>query len=191
MPRIALKLSGTPDDNMKVSGYVFASGPGWPILYSKPGRRAALKRRKATTMKTRNKMNIAIVAMALAPILAPFNAFAFTPRIGTRVAQVTESIFEVVPNGVGSGGGSAFWCGASDYARLTLGAGWKTKIYIARGLGPSVTTGRRSAVQFTLDPAAAGISSTSAFLNRNSLKTGESMTVQRGHHLCEQNPTRG
>lgn len=142
-------------------------------------------------MKNPNRTSIAIVAMALIPVLAPISAAAFTARIGTQVAPVSGSIFEVVPSGVGSGGGSAFWCGASDYARQTLGADWKTKIYIARGLGPSVTTGRRSAVQFTLDPAAAGITLTTPYKSRNSLKSGESMSVQRGHHLCEQNPTRG
>jgi hypothetical protein len=46
-------------------------------------------------------------------------------------------------------------------------------------------------VQFTLDPAAAGITPTGPYKSRNSLKTGESMSVQRGHHLCEQNPTQG
>ncbi|MCF6232318.1 MAG: hypothetical protein L3J36_04355 [Rhodobacteraceae bacterium] len=137
-------------------------------------------------MKLPNKTGIAIVAMALVPILAPINAGAFPPRIGTRVAQVTGAIFEVVPDS--AGGGSVYWCGASEYARLTLGAGWRTRIYIARGLGTSVTTGRRSAVQFTLDPAAAGITPTGPYRSRNSLKTGESMSVQEGNRLCEQNP---
>lgn len=138
-------------------------------------------------MKTPGKLTIAIVTMALVPILAPINnAAAFSPRISTRVAQVTNAIFEVVPNGFGNGG--VFWCGASEYARLTLGAGWKTKIYVARELGPSVTTGRRSAVQFTLDPAASGITPTGAYRSQNSFKKGESMSVQQAHLLCDQSP---
>ena len=133
-------------------------------------------------MKFPNRITVSALFLTLVPMLVPNAASAFSTRAGARVNPVNASVFEVVPRG--SGASSHYWCGAAEYARRALGAGWKAQIYIARGLGPSVTTGRRSAVQFTLDPDAAGITPTGTFRNHNSLETGESMSVQRGNIYC-------
>ncbi len=60
----------------------------------------------------------------------------------------------------------------------------------SRGRGPSETTGRKTAVQFTLDPAAAGITATSPNVLLNALKTGDNMSVQSANLYCAQNPVR-
>lgn len=138
-----------------------------------------------------NKIYVAAFALALLAtlsMLAPDAAFAFSGKRGTRVAPVNKVVFEVVARS--SGSGPEYWCGAADYARRALGAEWKATIYIARGRGPSVTTGRRSAVQFTLDPAAAGITPIPPSISLNSLKVGDNMTVQQGNSYCNVPPIR-
>ena len=84
----------------------------------------------------------------------------------------------------GTAVGPTYWCAAADYSQRGLKAAWTAKIYIARGLGPSVTTGRRSAVQFTLDPKAAGVTPTPPSLSINALKTGDSLSVQQAFTYC-------
>lgn len=121
-------------------------------------------------------------------MLLPQVADAFNGRRGTTVNPVNNAVFEVVARGAASG--ATYWCGAADYARRVLGASWTTRIYIARGRGPSETTGRKTAVQFTLDPAAAGITATSPNVLLNALKTGDNMSVQSANLYCAQNPVR-
>ncbi len=137
-------------------------------------------------MRTPTRLNACVVLLSLLPALAPGGAAAFISTFGARVAPVSATVFEGVSRGVG--GGPEYWCGASEYARRALGADWRTVIYIARGRGPSGTTGRRSAVHFTLDPVAAGINPTGPSRNHNGLKTGESMTVQQGNLFCIPSP---
>ena len=138
---------------------------------------------------TKTKGHFAAAAMmAVLVTISPRPADAFNGKFGVRVAPVNDVVFEVVPRS--SGSGPIFWCGAADYARQVLGAGWKTTIYIARGRGQSETTNRRSAVQFTLDPSAAGITPTGQSLSLNALKVGDNMTVQQANHYCTMPPSR-
>jgi len=123
---------------------------------------------------------VALVSVIGAAI--PQSADAFNGKLGTRVNPVNDAVFEVITRG--SGGGHEYWCGAADYARRVLKAGWKTPIYIARGRGPSVTTGRKSSVQFTLDPQAAGITPIKPQLSLNALKVGDNMSVQQANTFC-------
>ena len=106
----------------------------------------------------------------------------FTGRNGIRVAPVDNTVFEVILRR--SGGGAQYWCGAADYARRVLKVGWSSKIYIARGLGPSVTSNRRSAVHFTVDPGAAGVTPIPPSLSLNALKVGDNMSVQNANNYC-------
>ena len=126
--------------------------------------------------------------LALLPILVPDAALAFSGKRNTRVAPVNDAVFEVVARG--SGTGYDYWCGAADYARRALGAGWNDTIYIARGRGQSVTTGRRSAVQFTLDAGAAGITPIEPSISLNALKVGDNMSVQQANNYCHMGPVR-
>jgi hypothetical protein len=104
-----------------------------------------------------------------------------SPR-GTQVAPVNNVVFEVGARGAGSG--DDLWCGASDYARRTLKAGWKAKIYVVRGRGGAVVTSRTTAAHFTLDPAAAGIKPLAEGSTMNTLAVGYNMSVQRANGLC-------
>lgn len=128
-----------------------------------------------------------ILTAALAG-LVPFAASAFNAPYGARVNPVNNAVFEVVPRS--SGNGPIFWCAAADYARRALGASWTTRIYIVRGRGVSETTGRRSSVQFTLDPAAAGIQPTQPSVALNALRTGDNMSVQEANSYCHIPPRR-
>jgi hypothetical protein len=53
-----------------------------------------------------------------------------------------------------------------------------------------VTTNRRSAVQFTLDPDAAGITAIAPSISLNALKPGDNMSVQQGDSYCNMQPIR-
>lgn len=133
-----------------------------------------------TSLKTRAMM--AAVAMALA---VPVPAFAFSSINGTRVNPVNANVFEVVPKN--SGQGTAIWCAAADYARRKLKLDWQADIYVARGLGQSETTKRRSAVQFTANPGAVGITPTTSF-RINNFKVGDHMSVSQANSYCEEAP---
>ena len=124
------------------------------------------------------------VALILgAAIALPDIGDAFTSKRGARVNPVNDIVFEVVPRN--SGSGEVIWCAAADYAQRELRAPWQARIYVVRGRGPSVTTGRRTAVQFTLDPTAAGVTPITPSLSLNSLQAGDNMTVQNGHTYCQ------
>ncbi|MFV0515722.1 MAG: hypothetical protein ACK5MY_19080 [Jhaorihella sp.] len=113
---------------------------------------------------------------------------AFSGRRGTRVNPVDDAVFEVIARTAGSG--ADYWCGAGEYASRALNAAWTARIYIARGRGPSVTTGRKSAVQFTLDPGKAGVASAPPSFSLNTLRVGDSMSVQQARGHCPMQPVR-
>jgi len=116
----------------------------------------------------------------------PIPAEAFTGRHGTRVNPMGDSSFEVIAR---TGGPvDEYWCGASDYARLVLGAPWTAQIYLLRGRGHSVTTGRRTAVQFTMDADAAPPEGQGQFQRYSLLNPGSHMSVQRAAGFCMISP---
>ena len=117
----------------------------------------------------------------------PEVALAFTSRKGARVNPVSTEVFEVVPTAGGTG--MDYWCGAGDYAMRALDAPLTDMVYVYRGLGPSETSHRRSAVQFTLnavlleqEEAGQG----AAALNR--LRTGDAMRIRSALGYCHQLP---
>lgn len=124
-----------------------------------------------------------VAALTGLAMMVPGLGDAFTSKLGARVNTVNANVFEVVPRSGGSGAG--YWCGAGDYAQRELGASWQARVFIARARGPSETTGKRSAVQFTLDPAAAGITPVGSSLSLNSLKVGDNMTVRMAFDYCQ------
>ena len=128
-----------------------------------------------------------LVATAGLTVIASV-ADAFSGRRGTRVNQVDAKVFEVIARSAGSSGD--YWCGAGDYAQRALGAAWTARIYISRGRGPSVTTGRRTAVQFTMDPAAVGDPPADNGFFTNAMRPGDSMSVQQAQSYCLQPPVR-
>ncbi|EBA16648.1 hypothetical protein RSK20926_02549 [Roseobacter sp. SK209-2-6] len=128
--------------------------------------------------------SLPILVAALAALSMPQTADAFTSRGGAKVNPVGSGLFEVVPKAGGIG--RDYWCAAADYAQRELKAPWSAKLYVARGLGPSETTRRKSAAQFTLDAQQAAAGSAGGFHNINSLKPGESMKVSQAFSYCHQ-----
>ncbi|UWQ31695.1 hypothetical protein K3555_13960 [Leisingera sp. M527] len=115
----------------------------------------------------------------------PAAADPFTTNRGVRVLPVNDTVYEVVPRG--SGGTWDYWCAAAEYARRELGAGWMDRFYVVRGRDVSVTTGRRSSVQFTLYPKRSGVEPKTGWLSLG-FRPGESMSVQQGYGYCVNEP---
>lgn len=129
---------------------------------------------------------VAALALSLAlpqPGQADFNA-----RFEMRVSQVDAAVFEVY----GSSAASAdrYWCGAADYAHRALGAAWTSDIYVVRGRGPGVSVNKRTTVQFTLDPVAAGVSPADPGIITLPLRVGSSRSVQAAFQDCDRPPVR-
>ncbi len=126
------------------------------------------------------------VALAAALLALPIAAQAVPAGRNMHVNPVDSAVFEVIATTAAPGGD--YWCGAADYARRVLGAPWIARIYIARGRGPSVTTQRRTAVQFTLQPEAAGVQPLDPVFVMNMMKPGDNMTVAHALSFCNQPP---
>ena len=133
---------------------------------------------------------ISLVLAAVCAVLLslPVPAEAFSARRHMRVYPVNDAVFEVIAPTAAVAGD--YWCGAADYAQRALGAVWNARIYIARGRGPSVTTGRRTAVQFTLQPAAAGVTPIGPVFAIDRMTPGDNMTVAQALTFCDQQPAR-
>lgn len=101
---------------------------------------------------------------------------------GFEVNQVNAAVYEVVSEGLHGGG--PFWCAAATFVMAELRMSPETEIYVVRGAGPSVTTDRRSAAQFTVDPAAAGIKPAPMSDDLNVLNVGSHMTAGIGKTYC-------
>lgn len=132
-------------------------------------------------------MKNSLIAFGLAAaLMVPLAAEAFTTSGGVRVNPVNEMIFEVIPTS--SGTFDEFWCGASEYARRVKGAKWRDHIYVVQGRSTSVTTGRRSAVQFTLSPEQVGVVPPPQGWLALGIKPGNSMSVQQARGYCDRSP---
>ena len=134
-------------------------------------------------------MKKTLLAFGLAAtLLGPVAAEAFTTPNGAKVNSIDDLIFEVIPKT--SGSYDEFWCGAAEYARRVKGAGWRDLIYVVRGRGTSVTTGRRSAVQFTLSPEEVGVAPPPQGWLALGVKPGGRMSVQQARRYCDRSPVR-
>ncbi|OED47019.1 hypothetical protein AB838_17140 [Rhodobacteraceae bacterium (ex Bugula neritina AB1)] len=132
----------------------------------------------------KNLITAAVLACSMATAI-PVSAGTFLANRGVRVLPVNDIVYEVVPGR--SGGTWDYWCAAAQYARRVLGASWTDRYYVVRGRDVSVTTGRRSSVQFTLHPEQAGVPPKTGWLSLG-FQPGESLSVQQGHGYCVQGP---
>ncbi len=123
------------------------------------------------------KQFISLVIAALMALSVPVTANA--SRNGFQTAAINNTEFEVIPRGRQDIDG--YWCAAADFARRNLGAGWQDRIYVLRGYGPSVTTGRKTAVQFALKMPANVDQQGSISVG---FKAGDSMSVQGANGRC-------
>lgn len=137
---------------------------------------------------------LALAALSAAAFLLPDLAGAVSTARNTRTLPANGGVFEVTARS--AAGAEVYWCGASDYARRVLGADWSAEIYVVRGRGPSVTTGRKTAVQFSLDPVPAGPGDSGAlavlddmpFKLLNRIRPGDHMSVELARIYCDRDP---
>lgn len=89
-------------------------------------------------------------ALTGACVVAPGASTAWWSWNRHEVFPVAEGVWEVVSE-VGAMPRD-YWCAAGDYAFRELGAPLGQRIYIWRGIGPSLTRPDRKAVQFSFSP---------------------------------------
>ncbi len=121
------------------------------------------------------------IGILVSAFLVAAPAFATMPK-NWEVNPVNDIVYEVVSEGAYSG--AAFWCAAGDYVERVLKRSPRTEIYVYRKGGPSVTTNRKTAAQFTLDPAAAGITPTDIGSDINELVVGGHMQAGLARNFC-------
>lgn len=129
-------------------------------------------------------VSTAVFAITFAAMV-PTSALAFLSINRQNVNQVSNSpvVFEVV--GRAGARTEDYWCAAGDYAQRSLGLPWRTRLYISRERGQSETTQRRSAVQFTTDPQALGITPDTRSVTITNLALGSERTVTHARGACE------
>jgi hypothetical protein len=125
---------------------------------------------------------IALTTCILALVATSSIAKNSMKHAGFEVNPVNDVVYEAVSDG--AHGGGAFWCAAGLFVESVLKASPKTEIYIVRGAGPSVTTNRRSAAQFTIEPEAAGVTPAPLSDNLNELNVGGHMHASLARNFC-------
>lgn len=131
-------------------------------------------------------LSFAIVLAGLLAGCGVENDYFRTTR-GERVFALENGVFEVALMDQGYLPG--YWCNAADYARRALGAGWSDRVYVYRGLGGGVVSGRAHSVLFTLTPPASPPPQGS-IVRVNAFKTGQSLTVRSAESQCNNLPFR-
>jgi len=101
---------------------------------------------------------------------------------GFEINPVNDVVYEAVSTG--AHGGTAFWCAAGLFVEAVLNVPPKTEIYVVRGAGPSETTGRRSAAQFTVEPDKAGVTPVESSNDLNEPVVGEHMQASLARNFC-------
>jgi hypothetical protein len=109
------------------------------------------------------------------------SAAALTAPFGTRVNPITDTTFEAIAPTAGTA--TQYWCGAATYARRAMKAEWDAKIFVLRGRGPSETTDRLSAVQFSMEPVANARRVSGGAVN--SFEPGMYLTVVQANVYCD------
>ena len=118
------------------------------------------------------------VAAALA--LAPGWSAAWRAMNRQEVLPVSNSVFEVVAR---AGSGPAdFWCAAGDYAYRGLGTPAVQRVYVWRGIGPSVNRPGYKAMQFSLTPPPGADTSPSLTLSLR--RIGDNLRAASAQQYC-------
>jgi len=118
--------------------------------------------------------------LALILALTPGWAVAYRAFNRHEVFPISDTVFEVVSE-VGASAAD-YWCGAGDFVRHSMRAGATRRIYIHRGIGPSVSRPRKKAVQFTLIPPENA--DTSPALTLSVRAVGDNMTSAMAYQYC-------
>ncbi|MBL4769023.1 MAG: hypothetical protein JKY94_15150 [Rhodobacteraceae bacterium] len=127
-----------------------------------------------------NRVKQFILVLTIA--VTPQTGHAFAATNGLRVNPVNSVVFEV--NDWRGARAPAYWCAAANYAKRELKAGWKVKLFIVRTMGPSTTSDRGSAVHYTIDPGAAGVTAAGPSSSMEQFLVGDNMTLQQANTYC-------
>lgn len=123
------------------------------------------------------RVRLVIVALALAlPGAVPaWQAWNFHD-----VYPVQKGVWEVVKRPRSAAWD--FWCAIGDFALAELRVGATQRIYLWRGLGPSVTRSGYKAVQFSLTPPAGADTTPGLTLSVN--RVGDNLTAAAARQYC-------
>lgn len=128
------------------------------------------------------KPRVRQVGFALATLLAilPGVAAAWRALNLLEVVQISDTVWEVI----GEPGSWAvdYWCGAGDYATSVLRSSSVTRIYVWRGVGPSVARPGRTSVQFAFAPPEGADTSTGLTLDIK--RAGDNLTTAFARQYC-------
>jgi len=126
-------------------------------------------------------MKKTILFAAACALAWPATASAFVAENLLRVNATGATQFEVVATV--SAGAKDYWCAAAQYA-ISQGAVANTRLYLVEGPGPSSTIPGRTAVQFTTDPAAAGITPVNPQLVLSVNVVGDNLATVAAQQYC-------
>ena len=115
-----------------------------------------------------------------AVLLLPAAASAWRAMNQHEVLPVSQGVWEVVSR-VGSGA-QDYWCGIGDFAVRQLRAPVNQRIYVWKGVGPSVNRPGRKAVQFAF--GAPPGADTSSRLSLNIREPGDNLMVSSAQGYC-------
>lgn len=128
-------------------------------------------------------MRVSLMVLAAAFLAGCGTDYGFHRTVYRQnVYPVGDGVFEVVIES--SQTSSGYWCGASDYARRALGAGWNDRIYVYRGMAEGVVADRRSTVLFTMTPPQGAAPDQPAVSRVNAYRPGQSLTVRSAQSQC-------
>ena len=111
----------------------------------------------------------------------PAAALAFVAENRLPVNAVGTAEFEVVARG--STGTKDYWCAAGDYA-LSQGASAETRVYLVQGPAPSTSAPGSTAVRFSLDADAAGVTPVAPQLILSVSVVGDNLSVVSARGYC-------
>ncbi len=128
-------------------------------------------------------MKKTILFAAACALAWPAAGVAFVAENSLPVNAVSTAEFEVVARG--GTGSKAYWCAAAEYA-TSQGAKANTRLYVVEGPGPSASTPGRTAVRFTTDPGAAGVTPVNPSLVLSVSVVGDNLSVVSARQYCYQ-----
>lgn len=125
-------------------------------------------------------MRVFGLALSAALLALPSLALSWRAWNQHEVFPVSKGVYEVLSR---PGSGPAdFWCGIGDFATSQLGVKATQRLYIWRGIGPSVTRPGYKAVQFALSAPKGADTSTPLTLSVK--RVGDNLTAAAARQYC-------
>ncbi len=134
-------------------------------------------------MLFRNKMVLAAMVGSMTLMAGVASSSTRYPRLQLyEVNALQDGGFEVI--GRAGDGGRQYWCIAALHARLKLGAKNNERLYLARGIGDSVTKSGHRGISFTIHPDNAVKASGGGAFTASIRAVGANLTVNHANSFC-------